>query len=225
VSVVPNPPSEGKLSQNPDTLSILLKEYNETIDSCHQRIELANDLICQSRIKPHWKKRYIKAGDTKTEIELAAYNAANYLENVTKHLSQVISHIESNKTEAQEFAINCFAYLNKIHQGSCIGEAGKIIIDLFKKGQLCSEMMEALMQKAEDLSQTKSLPFANKLNDDQKHALKFMEQEKEERITPVLNSLQTYKHLYSHIPPWNLLLDALIKENSAKAQKIIESMP
>lgn len=219
------PCSKEEKNNSPETLSVLLKKYTDTQDNCQGQIDRAKDLICQARIKPTWKEKFIRTGGNKTEIELAAHNAANYLEGVTNQLDQTICEIEAKKDKARDFAINCFAYLNKIHQGSCIGEAGKIIIDLFEKGELCTEMMEVLMGEAEQQSKDKNLPFANKLTDNQKKALEFMTQEKEERISPVLNSLQAYNHLCAHMENWNPLLDALVKEDVVKAQRIIKLMP
>ncbi len=217
--------TDSKPKESSETLSVLLKAYSDTHISCQNQLDTAKDLICQTRIKPSWKRRYIQTGKNKTEIELAAHNAANYLEGVTEELDQTILEIETDKDKARDFAINCFAYLNKIHEGSCIGEAGKIIIDLFRKGELCTEMMEILMGEAEKHSKSKNIPFANKLTKSQKKALEFMSQEKEERISPVLNSLQAYKHLCSHLERWTPLLNALVHEDVPKAQQLIKSMP
>jgi len=212
-------------SETTETLSILLKTYGDSQSSSKRQVNWAKNLISQTRIKTNWRRKFIQTGDHKTEMELAAHNAANYLEGLANHLDQTMTNIEENKDKAKDFAMNCFAYLNKVHQGSCIGEAGKIIIDLFEKGELCTEVMEVLMGEAEKLSKTKKLPFANKLTESQKKAIEFMAEEKEERITPVLNCLQTYQHLSKHIAKWNPLLEALVKEDAPKAQKIINTMP
>jgi hypothetical protein len=225
VNIVRNKKSKHH-EQNPqDTLSILLKTYEDTHQKSKDQIEMARDLIVETRIKADWHKKFIKTGDHKTEVEYAAFNAANYVESLTDHLSRTMDTIEKEKDIAKEFAISCFNYLNKLHEGTCIGEAGKMIVTLFKKGELCTEVMDILMGEAEKLSVDKSLPFANKLSESQKKALDFIAEEKEVRITPVIHSLQEYNNLASHIGRWAPLLQALVKEDTQKAQKLIDSMP
>ena len=214
-----------KWENQSETLSVLLKLYDDTCKPCRTKIEDVNNLICISRIKSDWKKRYIQTVNSRTELEYAAHNAANYLESLVNKLCETMSEIDSNKDQAKDFAKSCFLYLNKVHEGTCIGEAGKVILNLFNQGKLCSHSMDVIMAKAEEISKEKKIPFAHKLNENQKKAIDFMVEEKEQRVSPIIHHLQTYKNLKEHMGTWVPLLEALVEENSLKAQKIINSMP
>lgn len=156
--------------------------------------------------------------------EAIAMGSAEYLEKAIKELEETLGKINREKDQAKDFARNCFIYLNKIHENTCLGEAGKIMLQLFDAGDLSGNIIFGLIDKAEQISQEKMLPFANKLTPSQSKAINFMVEERDVRIAPTIENLQNFVVLYKSIGLYTPLLKALTSEDFEEAQKIVNGL-
>jgi ribosome-associated translation inhibitor RaiA len=208
-----------------DTLSILLKVFEDQKIPTQQQIEKAASLITQIKIKAHWKKAYLRAAGERTELETAADNASNHVESMIERLETSIEFIDKNQLRAREFAVNCFLYLNKVHEGTCLGDIGTKMIKLFQAGELSSEAMDELTSEAEAAATKSKRKFSNEPTPGQIRGIEFMSEEREERVAPLLPHLSTFQILSQSLKLWPPLLEALLREDTGAAQKIIDKMP
>lgn len=215
-----------------ETLSSLLKQFDIFYPNIEYLTNETNNWITQAKLKTNWpeaqmalnldsskmKKKTLKSAET------LALSSATLLERVIQDLEQRLEKIEREKDKAKEFARNCFVYLNKIHKGTCLGEAGIIMLNLFDNGDLSGNIIFGLVDRAETISVEKDLPFANKLTTPQANAITFMLEEKDTRLAPTIENLQAFLHLYKTASTYGPLLKALTCENFKEAQKLLDAM-
>jgi hypothetical protein len=208
-----------------ETLSSLLKNFNQTLPKIEEVSTLASHFITQARLKRDWPsvKIAFNTGDHKNAEDIAL-SSADFLEKNLKELKDCIEEIDEKKAQAIEFARNCFIYLNNVHRGTCLGEAGKIMLDLFDQGELSGNVILGLIDKAEKISKNKDLPFANKLTSPQTKAITFMVEERDIRIAPTIENLQNYTLLCNNIFQYTPLLKALTHEDFKIAQKLVNKL-
>lgn len=229
-----------------ETLSSLLKHFEMTLPIAYNLLETIPTLVTRTNLKESWASGFIKSNskemkpprnstedntknntenNTENNIETIATNTANFLEKISKELEESIKSIEDQKNQALSFARNSFLYLNSIHKDTCLGEAGKIMLELFDKGELTGDIIFGLLERAEEISKTKNLPFSNKLTTAQTKAINFMVEERDQRISPTVEELQSYSSLYSSALCWEPLLTALLNDNIKSAQCIVDAIP
>jgi hypothetical protein len=241
---------ENKSQTKTETLSSLLKKFETSSPDLDHTLGEGLDWVTQSRLKANWPKVQIKIPVSKTsgdglnktkykneeignnnentalnylskDVETIALSSADYLEKILKELEEKSVKINNEKNDAKEFARNCFVYLNNVHENTCLGEAGKIMLQLFDQGDLSGDVILGLIERAEELSFEKKLPFANKLTAAQSNAINFMIEERDLRITPTIEDLQSFLFLHSSVLRYTPLLKALTCENFKEAQEIV----
>lgn len=222
-----NQPVKKSINKNKktETLSSLLKNFNQTLPKIEEVSTLASHFITQARLKRDWPsvKLAFNTGAHKNAEDIAL-SSADFLEKNLKELKDCIEEIDEKKAQAIEFARSCFIYLNNVHRGTCLGEAGKIMLDLFDQGELSGNVILGLIDKAEEISKNKDLPFANKLTSPQTKAITFMVEERDIRIAPTIENLQNYTLLCNNIFQYTPLLKALTHEDFKIAQKLVNKL-
>lgn len=233
IEVTPSP-------QPTETLSSLLKKFDAYVPTLENITNETAHWITKSRIKQDWVKETLvlknnkcQGGKTIPKDEKETYSrsaesvalcSAELLEKTIQELENIIEKINSEKDEAKAFARNCFSYLNKVHKNTCLGEAGKIMLELFDEGNLSGNIILGLIEKAEEISTKKQLPYANKLTFNQSKAINFMVEERDLRITPTIDDLQQFLFLYQNLIIYTPLLKALTYNDLKEAKRLINNL-
>jgi hypothetical protein len=232
----PKPTKLAQCEEKTETLSSLIKKFDSCLPSLNALADTASNYITQTKLQTSWPKINIKIYQNKDKrgkesapilrsVESVALNSAEFLEKTLQELSTKAEKINEEKDEAKEFARNCFIYLNKVHNGTCLGEAGKIMLKLFDDGNLSGNIIFGLIERAEKISLEKDLPFANKLSPAQSKAINFMVEERDTRIAPTIENLQIFLHLYKTTETYTPLVQSLASHDFKMAERIINQLP